>query len=214
MGALLNFSTGAGAVKRGAKDAIAAQTGNAANLTKAADQWYTDPNREAQTQSFMGALRGQLGDATQRGFTDLARGTKFRTARQGLTGGSVDTRRQTRNLEDLFREQLGNEAKVQDAGNNLRTQDFGTRQSLINQAYGVSDIGQNAARRDATGYADGPDWASTIYGAGSGIAGAFKQRSQNQAFLDALKGSMRGGGIGGGMPAADWSLGPVGFGGG
>ncbi len=186
---------------------IDAKQGNASNLTTAANQWYADPNREAQTQNFMGALRGQLGDATNRNFTDMARATKFRTARAGLTGGSVDARRQTRNLEDLFKTQLGNEAQVQDAGNKLRTQDFGTRQDLIDNAYGVSDIGQSAMRSNALNKAQGPDWATTLYGTGKGIAGAWKTGQDNKAFLDALKGQ---GGTGYVPPSRQ----VVGFGGG
>jgi len=202
---LINFSTGAGALRKTAKEATAARQGNASNLVQATDQWYNDPRREAQTQGFMGALRSQLGDQTQRGFTDLARGTKFRTAKAGLTGGSQDASRQKRNLEDLFRTQLSNEGQVQDAGNRLRTQDFGTRQSLIDQAYGVADIGQSAQRNNAMSAADGPDWASTLYGAGQGIAGAFAKRGQNQAFMDAMRGGTP---VGGGAPAGmyDWSL--------
>ncbi len=204
---ILDFSTGAGAVKKGAKTALAAQVGNAGNLTTAANNWYADPAREAQTQGFMGALRGQLGDQTQRGFTDLARNTKFRTARAGLTGGSVDARRQTRNLDDLFSTQIGNEAKVQDAGNNLRTGDFNTRQGLIDQAYGVSNIGQAASRGDATSYASGPDWAKLAYGAGNDIAGGIAKRQQNEEFLKALRGS---GGVGYGDVRGgtnpDWQL--------
>ncbi len=206
------FSTGGGSAKKEALKATAARQGNAANLTKGIDQWYTDPNREAQTQSFMGALRGQLGDQTQRGFKDLSRNTKFRTARAGLTGGSQDISRQGRNLDSLFGEQIGNEAQVQDAGNKLRTQDFGTRQDLIDQAYGVSDIGQNAMRRNAMNVAQGPDWATTLYGAGKGIAGGLAKRQENQAFMDALRGQ----GVGS-RPIWDeqapWKLGKVGFGG-
>ena len=182
------FDTGAGALQRESKNALAWRQGNAANLTRAADQWYQDPQREQQTQGFMGALREQLGDRTRRGFTDVARGTKFRTARQGLTGGSQDVSRQTRNLESLFGEQLGNEAQVQDAGNRLRTQDFDTRQALIGQAYGASDLGQSAARRYGMNLAEGPDWATTMYNAGKGIAGGYAQRAQNRTFMDALKG--------------------------
>jgi hypothetical protein len=192
---------------------IDARQGNAANLTRATDLWYNDPARERQTQDFMGAMRSQLGDDTTRGFTDTARGTKFRTARQGLTGGSVDARRQTRNLEDLFRQQMGDEAQVQDAGDKLRTQDFSTRQSLFDTAYGTADVGQEAMRRNALNEAQGPDWGDALYRGGAGIAGAFKQRSQNKAFLDAMRGSSVGG-----MPApgrtGEWSLGKVGFGGG
>ncbi len=204
--ALLDFSTGAGAMRKAAKSAGVARQGNAANLTNAADQWYTDPSREAQTHSFMGVLRGQLGDQTQRGFTDLSRNTKFRTARAGLTGGSQDISRQGRNLDSLFGEQLGNEAQVQDAGNKLRTQDFGTRQSLIDQAYGVSDIGQSAQRRNSMNLAEGPDWAKLVYGAGKGIAGGFAKRQESQAFMDAMRGQR--GPVGGGAPAGlyDWKL--------
>lgn len=140
------FSTGAGRVKRDAANAAAARQGRASNLTRLIGNTFDDPRREQQTQDFMSALRGQLGDATTRGFTDAARRTKFRTAGAGLTGGSVDVSRQKRGLEDLFRRRISDESQVQDAGNELRTQDRATRQSLIDSAYGVADVGQDATR--------------------------------------------------------------------
>lgn len=186
------FSTGAGKVKReGAKQASARQ-GRASNLTTAANQWFDDPNRGAQRDQFMGALRTQLADNTDRGFTDTARQTKFATARQGLTGGRVDVDRQSRNLEDLFRRRISDEAQVQDAGQNLRMQDLDTRQSLIDGAYGAADVGQSAARSMLGAQAQNADYLSTIlpnmvYGAGSGIARGYQNRAQMEAFLRGLQ---------------------------
>ncbi len=198
--------------ERESAEAVAAQQGRAQNMTMAADNWLADPERARQQEDFMSALRSQLGDVTNRGFADTSRSTLFGTARQGLTGGRVDVDRQNQNLRDLFQRRIGNEAQVQDAGNSLRTGDFNTRQNLINSAYGVSNLGQGAIRSDATSYADGPDWAKLAYGAGQDIAGGVAKRQQNQAFLDALKGSTRGGPTGY-APTKQWSLGPTGFGG-
>ncbi len=140
------FATGAGALKREAEGATAARQGRAANLTTLTNNVFSDPRREQQTTDFMGALRAQTADTTNRGFADTSRRNKFATARQGLTGGSVDVTRQRRTLEDLFRRRVGDEANVQDAGNQLRDQDLATRQSLIGQAYGTADVGQDALR--------------------------------------------------------------------
>jgi hypothetical protein len=175
------FRTGSGQVTRAARDATAARQGRAGNLTMAADNWFDDPSRGAQREGFMGALRTQLADNTNRGFTDLSRGTKFATARQGLTGGRVDVDRQTRNIEDLFRERIGNEAQVQDAGNQLRTQDLGTRQSMLDAAFGASDVGQDATRNMVGQQAQNSQYLSTLLpgfvtGTGGQLAGAFDRR--------------------------------------
>src|SRR5690348_10701940 len=140
------FRTGSGSAMRAASDATAARQGRAGNLVTLINNTFADPAREARTTDFMGALRTQLGDETNRGFTDIARNTKFATARQGLTGGSIDLSRQNRNLQDLFKRRIGNEAQVQDAGNQLRMQDEQLKQSLIGQAYGTADVGQDAMR--------------------------------------------------------------------
>lgn len=181
------FRTGAGAANRAAADAAAARQGRAANLTTFINNTFDDPRREQQTQDFMGALRTQLGDATNRGFTDLARGTKFRTARQGLTGGRVDVDRQNRNLEEMFARRIGDEAQVQDAGNQLRQQDRATRQSLINSAYGTADIGQDAMRRLLGQQAQNSQYLGALLpqfvsDTGRGLAGGFSRRAEMDAY--------------------------------
>jgi hypothetical protein len=181
------FRTGAGQVTRAAGNAAAARQGRASNLTTFIDNTFSDPRREAQTQDFMGALRSQLGDATNRGYANVSRGTKFRTARQGLTGGRVDVDRQGRNLEALFSARLGDEARVQDAGNEIRSQDRATRQSLIDSAYGAADVGQDAMRRfigqqGANSQRLGlmlPQFASRV---GGDIAGGYSRRAEMDAY--------------------------------
>ncbi len=146
MGIKNPFATGQGAMMREAKDATTARQGRASNLTTLTNDIFSDPRREQGTQDFMGALRTQMADTTDRGYADSSRQTRFNTARRGLTGGSVDVNRQKRGLEDLFRRRISDESQVQDAGQQLRTQDLGTRQSLINSAYGTADVGQDALR--------------------------------------------------------------------
>lgn len=185
------FRTGAGAVRRDATNAAAARQGRAANLSTFIGQTFNDPRREQQTQDFMGALRTQLGDTTDRGFRDLSRGTKFATARQGLTGGRVDVDRQNRNLEALFRQRVGDEGQVQDAGNQLRSQDLSTRQSLLDSAYGAADVGQDAMRRLLGQRADlaagmGGMLPGFIMNTGGQLAGAFDRRR----FMQGLTGGM------------------------
>jgi hypothetical protein len=145
------LATGKGAVTTAARNANAAREGRASNLTSLIDSSFITPGREQQTQDFMGALRAQLGDTTNRAFADTSRQKRFATARAGLTGGSVDINRQKRTLEDLFKRRISDESQVQDAGQGLRTQDLATRQSLINSAYGTADVGQDAMRRMITG---------------------------------------------------------------
>lgn len=187
------FATGAGAANRAAADATVARQGRAANLTSLIDNTFADPARENRTQDFMGALRTQLGDTTNRGFGNTARSTKFATARQGLTGGSVDVSRQKLNLEDLFRRRISDESQVQDAGNELRTQDQATRQSLIGQAYGTADVGQDAFRTLIGQQGQNNKYLSsllpaTLFSAGKNIAGGLDQRQQ-------LNGLRAGGGF-------------------
>lgn len=187
------FRTGAGATNRAAADTAAARQGRAANTTALVDSIFSDPRREQQTTDFMGALRTQLGDETNRGFADTSRNTKFATARQGLTGGSVDVNRQRLNLEGLFKRRIGDEAQVQDAGNELRTQDQATRQSLINNAYGTADIGQDATRSMLGAQAKNSNYISgllpgAIGAAGKDIAGAYSERAQMDAFRRGMGG--------------------------
>lgn len=188
------FRTGSGAVTRAATDATAARQGRAQNLTMLADSVFSDPARENQTQDFMGALRTQLGDNTRRGYADAVRGTKFATARRGLTGGSVDASRQKRNLEDLFRRQIGDEAQVQDAGNQMRTQDLASKQAWLDSAYGTSDIGQNAARGMIGQQAQNSQYLSTLLpqwaaSTGAGVAGGYSRRAELDAYRRGMGGA-------------------------
>lgn len=188
------FRTGSGAVTRAATDAAAARQGRAQNLTMLADSVFSDPARENQTQDFMGALRTQLGDNTRRGYADTARGTKFATARRGLTGGSVDASRQKRNLEDLFRRQIGDEAQVQDAGNSMRTQDRASKQAWLDSAYGTADIGQSAARGMIGQQAQNSQYLSTLLpqwaaSTGAGVAGGYSRRAELDAYRRGMGGA-------------------------
>lgn len=180
------FRTGKKAAQRAAADSVAARQGRATNLTMQADNWMADPSHDAQRDDFMSALRTQLGDSTDRNFADTARGTKFATARQGLTGGSTDIERQRRNLEDLFAERVNNEGKVQDAGMQLDDRTQQTYQALIDQAYGVADVGQSAMRNYASNAASGPGFWSTMYNTGQDLAGVWARRQQNDEFLRGL----------------------------
>jgi hypothetical protein len=181
------FRTGAGAATQAATDAVASRQGRAANLTSLIDNTFSDPSREAGRQDFMEAMRSQLADTTNREFTNLSRNTKFATARQGLTGGSADLARQRRNLEDLFRQRIGDESKVQDAGSDLRTRDLATKQSLIGQAYGTADIGQDAMRgligqRTDLATSMARMLPNALYQTGNSLAGAYGRRAEMDAF--------------------------------
>jgi hypothetical protein len=175
------FSTGAGAANRAARDTVAAGQGRASNLTTLIGNTFSDPRRAQQRTSFMDALRSQLADTTSRGYTNTARQTKFATARQGLTGGRVDVDRQGRNLEDLFQRRIADEGQVQDAGNSLRMQDEALRSSLMDTAYGASNIGQGAGRGFASGIAGnaaqmGAFWPQLGYNIGNSFADAYSRR--------------------------------------
>lgn len=192
------FRTGAGGVTDAASTMAAGQQGRAANLTTLANSWFDDPNRATQRGTFMDALRTQLADTTNRGFADTARNTKFATARQGLTGGRVDVDRQRRNIEDLFRRRIANEAQVQDAGNQLRTRDLATRQSLIGSAYGAADVGADASRQLIGQRADNANYLSTllpsfINSTGSDLASAYSRRAMLDEFRRGLAGGYTSG---------------------
>ncbi len=181
------FSTGAGGVTRAARDAAAARQGRAGNLTMLTDSVFNDPRREQQTEDFTSALRGQLDDNTMRGFTDAARSTKFATARQGLTGGRVDVDRQRRNLEDLFRRRIANEAQVRDAGNDLRTQDMAQRQRLLDAAWGTANVGQDATRSMIGQQGQNANYLSalwpTLFNSTAGsFANAYRQRREGDVY--------------------------------
>ncbi len=185
------FRTGAGSVTDAATSAAASRQGRASNLTSQINSVFDDPNREQRTQDFMGALRTQLGDTTARGFANTARNTKFATARQGLTGGRVDVDRQRLNLEDLFRRQIADEGQVQDAGTALRTQDLGTRQDLINSAYGAADVGQSATRDMLGQQQKNSQYISSLLpqlvsSTGGDLANAYSRRAEMQAYLRGL----------------------------
>ncbi len=188
------FSTGAGDANRAAEDAAAARQGRAANLTGFVDSIFSDPRREAGINDFMGALRSQYADNTNRGFADASRQQRFRTARQGLTGGSVDVNRQKLGLQDLFRRRLGNEGQVQDAGQALRTQDLGTRESLINSAYGTADVGQDALHGLIDRQAQNANSVSgllprTFSDIAGGLAAGYQQRRQRGVYDAAAGGA-------------------------
>ncbi len=189
------FRTGSKAVTREAENATAARQGRASNLTTFIDTIFNSPQREQQTTDFMGALRSQLGDATNRGFADTSRNTKFATARQGLTGGSVDVSRQQNNLEDLFKRRIGDESQVQDAGNELRNQDMATRESLINGAYGTADVGQDATRSLIGQQGKNSQFLGTLLPkftatVGKDIAGGYSARAQQDAFRRGMGGGL------------------------
>jgi hypothetical protein len=191
------FRTNKGQVNKAAQQLVASRQGRAGNLAMLADSVFSDPAREQQTQSFMDALRAQLGEATQRGFQDAARATKFATARQGLTGGSVDASRQGRNLEDLFARQIANETQVQDAGQQLRMQDQQARQAALDMAYGGADVGQAASRQLVGQMGQNAMALSSmlpqfVASAGSGLASGYARARDADAFLRALRGTPGG----------------------
>jgi hypothetical protein len=105
---------------------------------------FADPGREQQRQSFVTALRTRLGDATNRNFETASRQNMFRTARSGLTGGSVDVSRQRRGLENLFEQRTADEGQAQGAYADLLAGDEAQRSTLVNSLLSRSNPGVGA----------------------------------------------------------------------
>jgi hypothetical protein len=172
------FRTGGGAVTRAATDLNAAQQGRLTNLTTGINNVFADPAREAQTQAFMGALRGNLARTTDKNFGDIARKTKFATARQGLTGGSVDVSRQGENISDLLDARLRDESQVLGAGDTLRQNDQAFRQQALSQALGAAGLGSPSLAGGAVQGNMLPDFVAQSL---DSLFAGYKTRQQNAA---------------------------------
>lgn len=147
---------------------------------------FDSPQRQANYQRFLQALRERYGTMLDRQHTDAARNAKFTLARSGLVGGSVDRDVQRGLGEELAEGTLRAEREARGALRDLQGQDEQARQALIDFAArgldattamrrGQAQLQSNlqAARADA-----GPAALGDIF---SRTAGTYRSIAERQA---------------------------------
>lgn len=95
---------------------------------------YDSPQREAQIQDFVSAMRDYYGQDLDRQKAQNDRALKFALARGGLTGGSTQIDQSRRLGEDYQRGVLAADRQAQGAGAQLRSQDQSSKMNLIAMA--------------------------------------------------------------------------------
>lgn len=107
---------------------------------------FDSPERAAQIQNFLAALREQYGMQLNRQKTDADRNLKFSMARGGLTGGSAQVDANRRLGEEFTDALLSSENRAQAAVGDLRGQDEASRSNLISMIRAGLDSTTAAAR--------------------------------------------------------------------
>ena len=92
---------------------------------------FDSPERQAQINDFLAALRDQYSTQLNRQKGDADRNLKFSMARGGLTGGSAAKDANRRLGEEYTEGVLGAENRAQEAVGNLRSQDEASRMGII-----------------------------------------------------------------------------------
>jgi len=117
-----------------------------AGTERALSSVYDGPQRQAQYQDFLSALRQNYSTDLNRQKLTANRQSKFSLARSGLTGGSTaaDTKRQLG--EDFSKGVLNAENRAQTALGNLRTTDETTRNNLFQLGVQGADATTTASR--------------------------------------------------------------------
>jgi hypothetical protein len=139
------------AAEQRAVDQEAQRRSQIAGTEKALAGVYEGPQRQAQYQDFLAALRQNYSTDLNRQKTVATRGQKFGLARAGLTGGStaVDAKRQLG--EDFATGTLNAENKAQAALGNLRSTDEATRNNLFQLGVQGADATTTASRAASSG---------------------------------------------------------------
>lgn len=157
--------------------------------TTAINNVYDAPERQAQYNDFINAVRAKNNQDLSRQQTVANLQTKFATARNGLSGGSRDIDAQRTLGQEFQQGVLGAEQKAQGALANLKNSDNTARLQLIQlaqQGLGATDA---AARAEAGTQVDAQRELSnaTAGGLGDIFAGttAAYQANQNAAALRA-----------------------------
>ena len=131
---------------RAAEQAEAARRQQIQQATGQIDAVFDSPERAAQIEDYLGAMRGHYtADATkQRESAD--RNLQFAVARGGQTGGSVDADAREGLGNEFMRALLESERRAQGDAGNLRSQDMQTRLGLIDMAQSGADVTTGATR--------------------------------------------------------------------
>jgi hypothetical protein len=140
------FSTGTGKTNKLAAAAEATRQKQIDSSTGRINAIFDDPQRGAQRQNFLEALRGQYQDVIGRQQGDAQRRLKFALARSGQTAGSVDVDSNRRLQDDRTRALLNAEGNAQGAFADLLGQDEAARSNLIGMARSGADTSTAAAR--------------------------------------------------------------------
>lgn len=141
----MGAGSGNSATRRAEREENARQSRMAAGeaQVKAA---FDSPERLAQQEGFLQALRENfLGDANRQK-TVADRRLKFAMARGGHTGGSVALSGNKRLGEEFQKGLLNSENRAQGALSDLKSQDENARQSLISMIRAGADTGQGGTR--------------------------------------------------------------------
>lgn len=107
---------------------------------------FDSPERAAQINDFLAALRDRYGTQLNRQKGDADRNLKFSMARGGLTGGSAANDANRRLGEEYTEGLLGAENRAQEAVGNLRSQDEASRLGIISMIRSGLDSTTAASR--------------------------------------------------------------------
>lgn len=160
----------------------AARKQQIADTTAAVNKVYDSPERQAQYNDFINAVRAKNNQDLSRQQTIANLQTKFATARNGLTGGSRDVDAQRLLGQEYQQGVLSAEQKAQGALAGLKNSDNSSRLQLIQlaqQGLGATDA---AARAEAGSQADAQNALSnaTVNGLGDMFAGTTAAYQANQ----------------------------------
>ncbi len=176
--------TGGGKAAKRAEREEQARQASIASTTGRINSLFDSPERQAQQQDYLKALRSRLvGDVTRQ--RDVAaRNQKFALAKAGLTGGSaaVDAGRQLG--EETTRGLLEAERRAQSGFADLVAADEGSRADLIGLAQnGLStgDAASRAAQAMRTNASRSSATAGGTWDVFSGVADLYKRQQESAA---------------------------------
>lgn len=181
-----------GRAQRAAEDAERARQAEIKSGTGRVNAAFDAPERMKQYEDYLNAIRTQYMDDATRQKTIADRRSKFALARNGLTGGSADVDTRRRLGEEFSTGVLRSEQLAQGSASQLRAQDEGARNQLLQMIQGGLDsttaaqragsaLQQSAQQMKAGALTDS---LGDIFGS---TAGVYKQQEDNAARRRAAK---------------------------
>lgn len=128
------MGSGSNKAQREAQQAEQQRQAQIAGTVGQINRIYDSPQREAQIQDFVSAMRDYYGQDLDRQKAQNDRALKFSLARGGLIGGSTQVDQSRRLGEDYQRGVLSADRQAQGAGAQLRAQDQSSKMNLIAMA--------------------------------------------------------------------------------